>query len=82
MLHRKGQKKIGHILSLLGQEPTFKLHTCTCMRVTLFTRVVERLVYFEEPETEKAEFANRADLDEVVLNEPPHLDLHFLPPGL
>ena len=26
-----------------------------------------------------AEFANSIDLDEVVHNEPPHLDLHCLP---
>ena len=26
-----------------------------------------------------AEFANSVDLDEVAHNEPPHLDLHFLP---
>ena len=31
------------------------------------------------PETKIAEFANCVDLDEVVHNEPPHLDLHCLP---
>ena len=29
-----------------------------------------------------AEFANRVDLDDVVYNEPPHLDLHCLPSRL
>ena len=28
---------------------------------------------------ENNEFANSIDLDEVAHNEPPHLDLHFLP---
>ena len=31
------------------------------------------------PETKIAEFANSVDLDEVAHNEPPHLDLHYLP---
>ena len=34
------------------------------------------------PETKIAEFANSVDLDEVAHNEPPHLDLHWLPPSL
>ena len=34
------------------------------------------------PETKIAEFANSVDLDEVAHNEPPHLVLHCLPPGL
>ena len=29
--------------------------------------------------TKIAEFANSVDLDEMAHNEPPHLDLHFLP---
>ena len=28
------------------------------------------------------EIANSADLDEVAHDEPPHLDLHYLPSGL
>ena len=34
------------------------------------------------PVTKIAEFANSVDLDEVAHNEPPHLDLHFLPSSL
>ena len=34
------------------------------------------------PETKIAEFANSVDLDEVVHNEPSHLDLHCLPSSL
>ena len=30
--------------------------------------------------TKITEFANRVDLDEVAHDEPPHLDLHCLPP--
>ena len=33
-------------------------------------------------EVKIAKFANRVDLDEVALNEPPHLDLHCLPSSL
>ena len=33
----------------------------------------------EVPEMKKAEFANRVDLDEMAHDEPPHLDLHWLP---
>ena len=33
-------------------------------------------------ETKIAEFANNVDLDEVAHNEPPHLDLHYLPSSL
>ena len=31
------------------------------------------------PEMKIVEFANSVDLDEVAHNEPPHLDLHYLP---
>ena len=34
------------------------------------------------PEAKIAEFANSVDLDEVAHNEPPHLDLHWLPSSL
>ena len=37
MLHRKGQKKIGQICHLLGQEPTFNIYwkvDCLCLYVT------------------------------------------------
>ena len=37
---------------------------------------------FQVPEMKIAEFANSVDLDEVVHNEPPHLDLHCLPSSL
>ena len=30
----------------------------------------------------KAELANSVDLDKVAQNEPPHLDLHYLPSSL
>ena len=33
-------------------------------------------------ETQIAEFANSANLDEVAHNEPPHQDLHCLPSSL
>ena len=34
------------------------------------------------PERKIAEFADSIDLDEVAHDEPPHLDLHYLPSSL
>ena len=37
------------------------------------------LLTLQVPEMKIAETANSIDVDEVAHNEPPHLDLHFLP---
>ena len=34
------------------------------------------------PDSKIAEIANSVDLDEAAHNEPPHLNLHFLPSSL
>ena len=39
----------------------------------------EQALTLKVPVTKIAEFANSVDLDEVTHNEPPHLDLHYLP---
>ena len=40
------------------------------------------LLTLQVPGTKIAKFANSVDLGEVTHNEPPHLDLHCLPPSL
>ena len=42
----------------------------------------EPLLTLLVPETKIAKFANSIVLDEVAHNEPPHLDLHYLPSSL
>ena len=46
------------------------------------TELSFRSIHTLRTETKTAEFANSIDLDEVALNEPPHLDLHCLPSSL
>ena len=41
-----------------------------------------RLYSLQVAETKIAECANSVDLGEVAHNQPPHLDLHFLPSSL
>ena len=52
------------------------------LKVTGLLREILRLLTLSLPETQIAEFANSVDLDEVAHNEPPHLDLHYLPSSL
>ena len=50
------------------------LQACTSLFLPILT--------LKLPVTKIAKFANSIDLDEVALNEPPHLDLHCLPSSL
>ena len=44
--------------------------------------LTESHLTLQVPETKIAEFANSTDLDQVSLNEPPHLDVYCLPSTL
>ena len=50
------------------------------MNLYLPVEIINLTLYL--PVTKIAKFANSVDLDEVALNEPPHLDLHCLPSSL
>ena len=50
-----------------------------------FDMIIQRsylALLFKVPVAKITEFANSVDLAEVAHNEPPHLDLHYLPSSL
>ena len=75
IIQLKGENK--SVVDKIGVEAVvfhgLYISTCTFGRHVLTLQV---------PETQIAEFANSADLDEVPHNEQPHLDLHCLSTSL
>ena len=71
---------LGHLKIInfpFGTNGKFIIFRCPLCQITshrMFTLLV--------PETKIADFANSIDLDEVAQNEPPHLDLYYLPSSL
>ena len=55
---------------------------CTFIHMNKNLSATQSNLTLSVPETKIADFANSVDLDEVAHNEPPHLDLHCLPPSL